>query len=180
MKIQLVAADKAFILSKMGRVHAVKTTSCAAHKTCLHHLELLRVGQIPWSWVVARDISLDVNVSPVDQPLLDILQHLLHHCIKSPQLSGYINAHKRPIYSWTKSKMTTNSALWSSTFLLTNTSDTSPFRLFSIKLMYIKVKSQQRGGKWIKNKKLFIVQCHLQKNHPMNVGLTAQQPVNLA
>lgn len=25
---------------------------------------------------------------PVDQPLLHILQHLLHHCVKGPQLSS--------------------------------------------------------------------------------------------
>lgn len=44
-----------------------------AHKTYLHHLQFLRIGQIPRSWFISCDISLDVNVSPIDQPLLNIL-----------------------------------------------------------------------------------------------------------
>lgn len=65
-----------------------KQHSFSGHEAHLHHLEFLRIGQIPRSRVVAYDIGVYVNVGPVNQPLLDILQHLLHHCIKGPQLRG--------------------------------------------------------------------------------------------
>lgn len=63
--------------------------------TNLHHLQFLRICQISWSWLVAYDIGLDVNVRPVDQPLLDILQHLLHHGVKGPQLSSCTQMHRQ-------------------------------------------------------------------------------------
>lgn len=59
----------------------------------LHHLQFLRVGQVSGGRVVAQDISLDVDVRSVDQPLLDILQHLFHHCIEGPQLTSYTEAY---------------------------------------------------------------------------------------
>lgn len=68
------------------RSSAAAVISSMSSEAYLHHLQLLRIGQIPRSWFVASDISLDVNVGPVDQPLLNVLQHLLHHCVKGTQL----------------------------------------------------------------------------------------------
>lgn len=44
----------------------------------LHHLQLTGVGEVPWCWTEAGDVSLDIDVGTVDKPLLCILQHLVH------------------------------------------------------------------------------------------------------
>ena len=43
---------------------------------CLHHLQLLRVGEVSRSGGIAQDVRPDVDGGAVDKSFLDILQHL--------------------------------------------------------------------------------------------------------
>lgn len=86
-----------------------KGYTISENKIHLHHFQFFRISQITWSWVVTCDISLDVNVSPVDQPLLNVLQHLLHHGIKGTQLGSYKTEHG---VSLADSKTATNLCVW--------------------------------------------------------------------
>ena len=45
-------------------------------RDCLHHLQLLRVGEVSRSGRIAQDVRPDVDGGAVDKSFLDILQHL--------------------------------------------------------------------------------------------------------
>lgn len=52
----------------------------------LHHFQLVRIGEIARRRLVAGDVSLNVNMRPIDKALLHIFQHLLDTRCKCTQL----------------------------------------------------------------------------------------------
>lgn len=52
----------------------------------LHHFQLVRIGEIARRRLVAGDVSLNVNMCPIDKALLYIFQHLLDTSCKCTQL----------------------------------------------------------------------------------------------
>jgi hypothetical protein len=54
----------------------------------LHHFQFLRVRQISGNGLVSDDIILNVDVGPINQPLLHIRKELQNGAVKCSELFG--------------------------------------------------------------------------------------------